>query len=70
MQTRTCSRIILAVGSLLALSGCVAYPAQPYGYGYGEGGGYYAPAPPVVVVPPPYYGGYGGYGWGGGRHWR
>lgn len=59
------ARRILVAGAalaLLALSGCVAYPA----YGPGPyGGGYYAPgysyAPPVVV---------GGGWWGGGYRGR
>jgi hypothetical protein len=58
--------------ALLALSGCVAYPAYP---GYGYPGGYaYAPAPAAVYVPPVEVGvgccwGGGRWGWGGG-HWR
>lgn len=73
---------VLAVASLVAVSGCVAYPAG-YGYGYAENG-YYAAPEATVVVPAPvfgfgygygggYRGGYGGgYGhrWGGGGHWR
>ena len=63
----------LAALALLAIGGCVAYPA--YGPGpYGDGG-YYAPgyayAPPVVVAPVPVVvgGGWGrGWGWGGGWH--
>jgi len=49
----------------MSLSGCVVYPNS---YGYGYGGGYYAP---VYVAPPPVYGGVvigGGWGWGHG--WR
>jgi hypothetical protein len=64
MRNRTSSRILsvaVALG-LLALGGCVAYPAEPYGY---YGGGYYA-APPVVVAPAPYWWGWGdGHGWNG-----
>jgi hypothetical protein len=58
----------LALASLVALTGCVAYPA---GYGYGEAGGYYAPSATVVIPAPvyrPYYGGYRG-GWGRGGRW-
>lgn len=53
-----------ALLGLLALSGCVAYPAGPYG-GYA-----YGPAP-VYVAPPPVVVGVGG-GWWGGRwgRWR
>lgn len=52
---------VVAVLALVALGGCVAYPA----YGPGYYGGYYAPgyayAPPVVV------GGWGhSHGWHGG----
>jgi hypothetical protein len=57
--------VSIAALSLLALSGCVAYPYGYGGYGYG-----YAPAPayyaPTVVVG----GGYGWWGRGGGRYWR
>jgi len=73
MRTHTTSRLasIGALLALLALTGCVAYPA---GYGYGEGGYYAAPAPTVVVPIVPWYGGwgYGGWGHGGGGHggWR
>ena len=50
--------------SLLALSGCVAYPYGYGGYGYG-----YAPAPAYYPAPAVVVG--GGYGWwGGGRYWR
>ncbi len=49
-----------AIG-LLALSGCVAYPAPGY-YGYGYGAPAYVAAPPVVI-------GVGGGGWWGGRGW-
>jgi len=55
----------VAALALLALSGCVAYPAGP-GYGYA-----YAPGP-VVVAPAPVVVGvgccWGGRGWGGGWH--
>jgi len=55
----------------LALSGCVAYPAGGYGYGYAPG---YYPAPAVVVPGPIIVGGGwgGGYGHGGWGHggWR
>ena len=58
------AKLIIAVGALLGLAGCVAYPAEP---------AYYAPPPrPVVVAPPPpvyyhrpYYRHYHGY-----RYWR
>ena len=61
----------LAALALLAIGGCVAYPA--YGPGPSAGGpydgGYYAPgyayAPPVVVAPVPVVVG----GWGWGRGW-
>ena len=54
--------------ALLALSGCVAYPA---GYGYaGAAPGYYAPAPAVVVPVYPAYGYRGGWGGGYGHYWR
>jgi hypothetical protein len=68
LAMRTRSKLLSAAAALalLALSGCVAYPAEPYGYGGGYGGGYYA-APPVVVAPAPYY--YGGWGYGGGGGW-
>ena len=71
---RFTSRIVVraaAVGAaLLALSGCVAYPAGPYygngyGYGYGYAPGYYA-APPVAGRV--YIGG-GGWGWHH-HYWR
>lgn len=55
-----------AVVALVALSGCVAYPAG-YGYYGGGGGGYYAPAATVVVPVYPGYGYGGGYGGGYGR---
>ncbi len=76
---------LTAAAALLALGGCVAYPAGPGYYGaapapapvaYADGG-YYAVAPaPVVVAPPvviPFGGYYGGYrgGWGGhGGYWH
>ncbi len=58
---------VLALVSLVSLSGCVAYPA------YG-GGGYYGGPSAAVIVPAPLYrpyygGGYYGGGWGRG-HWR
>lgn len=63
-------RPVLAVTALLALSGCVAYPAGGY-YGAPYGDPVYAPGPTVVVpIAPYYYGGsYGGYrgGYGGYR---
>jgi hypothetical protein len=55
----------------LGLSGCVAYPADPY-YGWGYGPAYYAPP----VTGSIFIGGGWGRGWGGwhggwgGRHWR
>jgi hypothetical protein len=63
--------LVLAALALFGLSGCVAYPAGPYGY---SDGGYYAPAPAYVYAPPPvvggvYLGGWGG-GWGGGGGWH
>lgn len=73
MSLATASRRMpapLAALALLALGGCVAYPAYgPAGYG-----GYYAPgyayAPgPVIVDGGGWYG--GGGGWGGGhRGWH
>jgi hypothetical protein len=70
MSIRFFRRLLLpAAGlALLALSGCVVYPASP-GYGYGYGGGYGGPG--VYVAPPPVViGGWWGGGWGGGRRWR
>jgi hypothetical protein len=62
----------LAGLALLALGGCVAYPAYgpgPYAGGYYDGGYGYAYAPPVVVAPVPVVvGGGWGRGWGGGWH--
>ena len=55
--TRTLFRGAVAVGCALLLSGCVMYPARPYGYAPG----YYYGGPPMAV--------YGG-GWGYGRGWR
>ncbi len=55
------SRLVAALALLLALSGCVAYPAG-YGYGYGSGYGYYAPSV-AVAVPCCAYGGYGYRRW-------
>ena len=52
--TRVVLRGALAAGCALLLSGCVVYPARPYGYYY----------------PGYYYGGYYGGGWGYGRGWR
>lgn len=59
---------VAVVASLVALGGCVAYPAGPY-----AGGGYYAEPAPVVVAP--VYGGFGYYGghyghYGHYGHWR
>ena len=47
------SRLVLLGLVLTTLAGCYVAPARPYygGYGYGYGGGYYAPRP--------YYGGWG-----------
>ena len=56
--------LALLAAAGLALSGCVVYPSS-YGYGYGNGGYYAAPA---VVAAPVIIG--GGWGWGGGRRWR
>jgi hypothetical protein len=58
-------RAAAALGILaVTLAGCVVYPDQGYGYGYGPA--YYAGpvvAPTVVFR--------GGYGWGGGwGRWR
>jgi hypothetical protein len=64
--------VVLAALALLGLAGCVAYPADYYGYG----GGYYAPAPAYAYAPPvvgPVYigGGCCWGGWGGWHgHWR
>lgn len=66
----------VAVAALLALSGCVAYPAGYGYYGgggggyYGGRGGYYAPTPTVVVPVYPGYGYRGGYGGGYGGGYR
>lgn len=52
-------RLLLAVGAMLLLSGCVAYtPGYGYGPGYAPAYGYYAPAPVVVEG-----------GWGPHRHY-
>jgi hypothetical protein len=68
-------RIALLAGALLALGGCVAYPAGPY-YSEPAGATIYAPygPPPLVaetygVAPYPgaiWIGGY--WSWSGGRH--
>ena len=63
-RSRRLQTAVLLGAMGLALSGCVVYPSNGYGYG----GGYYAPgyvASPVVV------GVGGGWGWGGGwgRGW-
>ena len=50
---------LAVLGMVVALSGCVAYPAGPYAEGP-----YYAAPAPAVVLPPVYVG--GGWGWGGG----
>lgn len=75
-QTRPFRRALAAGAAvvLLALTGCVAYPAYPgYGYydgGYSYGGPYtYGYAAPSIVVGGVWGGGWGG-GWhGGGGHW-
>jgi hypothetical protein len=54
-KTNRLLRCAVAAGCLLALAGCVVYPAGGYGYGYG---------PPHPV----YYG--GGYGYYGRPGWR
>jgi hypothetical protein len=56
---------LAVLGMVVALSGCVAYPAGPYAGGpYGSP--YYAAPAAEVVLPPVYVG--GGWGWGhGGR---
>jgi hypothetical protein len=75
-ERRLIHRLLPAAAALtlLALSGCVAYPA---GYGYGYAPGYapgYAYAPAPYVYGPPVTVGvgvgccWGGRGWGG--HWR
>lgn len=64
-------RAVLLCGAMLALSGCVAYPVDGYGYGpaYAYGPAYVAPPVGVYVG-----GGYRPYyhrGWGGWhRGWR
>ena len=70
-MTQSCGFLALAAIGLLALGGCVAYPAEQ---------SYYAPAPFYVAPPPvvffgggyrPNYGrpyGYGGRGYGGRGH--
>lgn len=55
-------RLLLTLGILIGLGGCVAYEPS---YGHGYGGGHYAAAP-VYVAPTIRYGG-GGW-WGGYRH--
>ncbi|MGV8961434.1 MAG: hypothetical protein ACOH1V_13805 [Stenotrophomonas sp.] len=51
------TRLILATGLLLGLSGCATYD-----YVGGAGGGYYHGSPSVQQTYPYGYGGYGGYG--------
>jgi len=57
------ARLVAAVAAIamLALSGCVAYPAGPYygGPAYTYAPAYYAPTPEVVI-------GGGGFGYGSG----
>jgi hypothetical protein len=60
--------LLAALGIVIALSGCVAYPAYPtYGYGYD-----YAPYRngSYVAVGGGYHGWHGGEGWHDGGHWR
>ncbi len=60
-------RLLILPALLLALAGCVAYPAGGY---YGGGGGYYyAPAPAYygLYISPGWWGGWHG---GGDRGWR
>ncbi|MBU6448252.1 MAG: hypothetical protein KGQ26_01375 [Rhodospirillales bacterium] len=52
----TLRRFTVLALAAAGLGGCVYYPS---GYGYGRGGGYYAPA--VTVAPPPIV--FGGW-WG------
>ena len=41
---RVAMRAAIAAGCALLLSGCVVYPARPYGYYYGApAGAYYGP---------------------------
>lgn len=60
---------MLVAASLVAgsLGGCVYYPNDYYGYGYG--GGYYAY--PAYTAPPAVSGSVtiGGWWWGGHRRW-
>jgi len=59
---------VLALGAAAVLGGCVAYPADYYGYNGGYGYGY-APG----YAPEPYYGyatgPYVAFGFGGDRDW-
>lgn len=62
--------LAVVAGAALALSGCVAYPADP-AYGYAPGYAGAVIAPPVVVAPRPVYRPYWGWhywGWRG-RRW-
>lgn len=81
MRSMLSNRVLrlTAAATLLALGGCVAYPAGGSYYSggpgpVGYGGGYYAPAPVVVDAPVvvPFGGFFGGYGGGyrGGDGWR
>jgi hypothetical protein len=56
-------RFLLVAAVALGLSGCVAYPAGPYGYGYGYAPYYYGPPVAGTVV-------VGGGGWHRGCCWR
>ena len=55
-------KILIAIGMVTLLSGCMVTPAPYYG-GYSR---------PVMVAPAPYYGGYGygpSFSIGGGGYW-
>jgi len=63
------------LGMVIALGGCVAYPAGPYPAGPYAGGPYYAAPAPEIILPPVYVGGGWGHGYGGGYgggggHWH